>query len=113
MGAVAWVTTSTGVVCKEIVPNMGYKMIFARLPATFVNGTDTFAIDLTPYGCSKIAGVLMFQETTAGSVTLQSAVSATLVGVAGLTTAVSSGTLTITPLLPANTCITNFIIFAY
>ena len=118
--AVAWTDTTAGVICKDISPNMGLKIIHARLPATFVNGTDTFAIDLRKFGATSCAGVLMFEETTAGSVTLQSAVSPTLGGVSGLTTAVvttagaiTTSILTITPLLPANTCITSFVIFAY
>ena len=110
---VVWTESTSGVSVKDMVPGLGFKQILVKAPATFVNGTDTITVDLTKYGCRNIIGVLMFQETTAGSVTLLNAVSATTGGVVGLTTAVSSGTLTITPLLPANTCITNFIIFAY
>jgi len=109
----AWTQATSGVSVNEITPALGFKMILVKTPATFVNGTDTMAIDLTKYGCRNCAGVLMFQETTAGSVTLLNAVSATTGGVVGLTTAVSAGTLTISPLLPANTCITNFVIFAW
>jgi hypothetical protein len=112
--AVAWTDTTAGVVVKDVTPNLGVKIIHVRTPATFVNGTDTIAIDLKKFGANNISGVLMFEETTAGSITLQSAVSATLGGVSGFTTAVSAASvLTITPLLPANTCITSFIIFAY
>uniref|UniRef100_A0A6M3L3K0 Uncharacterized protein n=1 Tax=viral metagenome TaxID=1070528 RepID=A0A6M3L3K0_9ZZZZ len=109
----AWTQASTGVVVKDWLPNLGFKIIHVKTPAGFINGTDTMAVDLTKYGARNIIGVIGFQETTAGSVTLMMAVSATTGGVAGLTTAVSSGTLTITTVLPANTCVTNFIIFAY
>ncbi len=110
---VAWTSEDAGVKRYDLIPNVELKTIVARLPAGFVNGTDTFSIDLTKFGGRYLFGALMFEETTAGSITLQSAVSATLGGAVGFTTAVVSGVLTITPLLPANTCITNFVIFTY
>lgn len=79
--------TTSGVVTKDIVPSLGVKVLQVRVPSTFVWGTDSIVVDLGNYGASKVSGVIAFEETTAGSVT----VAAT----AG-TTAVSSGTLTYT-----------------
>ena len=79
--------STTGVETIEIAPNTGLKVLQMRVPATFVWGTDTMVIDLADYGANKIAGVIAFEETTAGSIT----VAAT----AG-TTAVSAGVLTYT-----------------
>lgn len=79
--------TTSGVETKNIAPILGVKIIQTRVPATFVWGTDTIVVDLGDYGASKVSGVVAFEETTAGSVT----VAAT----AG-TTAVSSGVLTYT-----------------
>jgi hypothetical protein len=78
--------TTTGVVTKDIVPGMGVKCLQVRVPATFVWGTDNLIIDLKNYGCNKVAGVLAFEETTAGSVTVQATEG---------TTSVSSSVLTI------------------
>jgi hypothetical protein len=61
-------------------------MLQVRVPTTFVWGTDSLIIDLGEYGCSKLAGVLAFKETTEGSVTVQATEG---------TTSVSSGTATI------------------
>jgi len=110
--AVAWTDATAGVSVKEITPNSGVKIIVAKVPATFVNGTDTLAVDLKKFGANTVNGVLMFQESTAGSIVLQGAVHAATGSVVGFTTAVAAGVLTITPLLPASTCITSFIIFA-
>ena len=110
---VVWTQSSTGVNVEDMVPNLGFKQIMVRTPATFVNGTDTITVDLNRYGATKLAGIFMFQETTAGSVVVLSAVHASTGSDVGLTTTVASGVLTITPLLPANTCITNFVILAY
>lgn len=112
MAAVAWTDTTTGVSVKELAPNGGMKIIAVKVPATFVNGTDTLAITLASYGATALLGVIGFQETTAKSVTTQFGVDATG-GLKGMTTAVAAGVLTITPLLPANTCISTFIIFCY
>jgi hypothetical protein len=111
---VAWTDTTAGVVVKELAPNSGLKILWVRTPATFVNGTDTLAVDLRKFGASILIGVVGFQETTAGSVTTQFGVDATG-GLKGLTTAVvqaaTTSIATITPLLPANTCISSFLIF--
>jgi hypothetical protein len=108
-----WTQSSTGVEVRDWLPNLGFKIVHVKVPSTFASGTDTLTVDLTKYGARNVIGVLGFQETTVGSVTQQMAVSATLGGAVGLTTSVSTGTLTITPLLPATTCVTDFIIFAY
>jgi hypothetical protein len=107
---VAFTDTTSGVTVKEIAPNTGLKILMVKVPATFVNGTDTLAIDLTKFGAYILLGIVGFQETTVGSITTQFGVDATG-GLKGITTAVSAGTLTITPLLPANTCVSSFIIF--
>lgn len=96
--------STSGVSTLEVVPNAGVKIIQTRVPSTFVWGTDEIVIDLTKYGCSKIAGFLAFEETTAGSVI-----------VAGTgTTSVSSGTLTyVSTGSDANTVGGTLIVFAY
>lgn len=102
--------TTSGVVTKEIVPNAGIKILQVRVPATFVWGTDTLAVDLTKYGARYCAGILCFVETTAGSVTVPCGAAGTQLG----TTAVSSGTLTYTSTgAAANTAGGTIIIFAY
>lgn len=50
------------------------------------DSADTTTVDLTDYGATTVVGILGFVETTAGSVVVQEQP----------TTAVSSGTLTIT-----------------
>lgn len=107
---VAFTDTTSGVVTKEIVPNSGVKIIQVRVPATFVWGTDTLAVDLTKFGAYYCAGVLGFVETTVGSVTVPCGAAGTQLG----TTAVSSGTLTYTSTgAAANTAAGTLVIFAY
>jgi len=77
--------TTSGVVTKDMT-NLGFKMLQVRVPTTFIWGTDSLIIDLTKYGASKLAGVLAFEETAEGSVTVQATEG---------TTSVSSGTATI------------------
>lgn len=102
--------TTAGVETKEIVPNSGVKILQVRVPATFVWGTDTLAVDLTKYGAKFCAGVLGFVETTAGSVTVTCGASGAQLG----TTAVSSGTLTFTSSgCAANTAGGTLVIFAF
>jgi hypothetical protein len=112
--AVAWTDTTSGVTVKEITPNSGVKIIIVRTPATFSTTTnDTMAVDLTKFGAYYCAGVLGFQETTVGSITTQMGVTAAG-GLSGFTTAVVTGTLTITTVAPASgACVHSFIIFAY
>ena len=78
--------TTSGVVTKDIVPALGVKVLQVRVPDTFVWGTDSLIVDLGDYGASKVAGVLAFEETTEGSVSVQATEG---------TTSVASGVLTI------------------
>ncbi len=78
--------TTAGVKTIEIAPNAGLKVLQVRVPATFVWGTDELIVDLGDYGASRVAGVLAFEETTEGSVSVQATEG---------TTSVSSGVLTI------------------
>ena len=81
---------TSGVVTKDIIPALGVKMIQVRVPATYVQGTDSLVVDLGDYGASKVSGILGFVETTAGSVVVSSGASGAQLG----TTSVSSGILT-------------------
>ncbi len=87
---------------KEVAPNLGVKILKVKLDAT-ADDTDTIAVDLTDYGCSNIDGILGFTESTTGSVVITEAP----------TTAVSSGTLTITVGGSTDNKARTFIIFAY
>lgn len=97
--------TTSGVTAKDITPGLGVKIIQITVPATFVWGTDTLAVDLDEYfGCTKISGFLAFEEGTAGSV----------ITAATGTTSVSSGTLTYDSTgSSADTCGGTVIIFGY
>lgn len=64
------VGTTSGVTVQEITPNAGKKYIEIFVPATFVWGTDSIAIDLSSYGMSKVSAWHAFEETTAGSVVI-------------------------------------------
>jgi len=86
----------------EILPACGVKMLQTVTAATVVSA-DTFTLDLTDYGCTNIHGILGFAETTAGSVVVTEAP----------TTAVSSGTLTVTVGGSAVTAVRTYIIWAY
>jgi len=102
--------TTSGVVTKDVTPQLGVKIIQVRVPATFVWGTDSLIVDLAKYGAKYCAGVLGFIETTAGSITVPCGAAGTQLG----TTAVSTTTLTFT----STGCATNtkggtLIIFAY
>ena len=99
-----WTDKTIGVVGKDAIPNLGIKMVHIRTPATFVNGTDTLAVTLSDFGLTTFVAVLGFEETTAGSVS---------VPITALTTSVTNGVLTIATTTPANTCVTDFIIFGY
>jgi hypothetical protein len=102
--------TTSGVVTKDVTPQLGVKIIQVRVPATFVWGTDQLIVDLTKYGARSCAGVLGFVETTAGSVTVPCGAAGTQLG----TTAVSSGTLTFTSTgCAANTKGGTLVIFAF
>jgi len=106
-------TQDTATWVKEVTPNTGVKILQVRLPATFVGGTDSLTVDLTRYGANNVTGVLVFRETTAGSAGGLDAVHAGTGSETGWTYSVTAGVLTITPLLPATTCVHNAIIFAY
>ncbi len=79
--------TTSGVVTKVVTPDLGLKVIQVRVPATFEWGADTIVVDLANYGAKSVSGVLAFEETTAGSITVPATTG---------TTAVSSGVLTYT-----------------
>jgi hypothetical protein len=87
----------------EIAPNAGVKIIQVTFPATVIGGTDTATVDLSDFGCTNIHGILVFDETTAGSV---------VVTQAPTSTSVTSSTLTIT-FGGSATCKKTAILFAY
>lgn len=102
--------TTSGVVTKDITPALGVKVIQVRVPATFVWGTDSIIVDLAKYGATKVAGVLGFIETTAGSITVPCGAAGTQLG----TTSVSTTTLTFNSTgCAANTRGGTLVIFAY
>lgn len=87
----------------EIAPNAGVKMIQLVTAAT-VDTADTITVDLSTYGCTNIHGIIGFAENTAGSIVVQEQP----------TTAVSSGTLTITVGGSTNSdTVRTYIIYAY
>ena len=86
----------------EITPTCGVKMIQVVLAATVDDG-DTVTVDLTKFGCTNIHGLLLFDETTTGSV---------IVTQAPTSTAVASGILTI-DLAGSDTGAKTAIIWAY
>jgi len=86
----------------EVAPNLGLKIISVVSDDTVVGGTDDITVDLTKFGCTKIHGVHVFDETTTGSVTVLQAP----------TTSVSSGTLTV-DLGGSDTGVKHIIIYAY
>ena len=87
----------------EIAPITGVKMIQAVFPSTVIGGTDTVTVDLGDFGCTNIHGILLFDETTTGSV---------VVTQAPTSTAVASGILTI-DLAGGDTGVKTAIIWAY
>ncbi|KKM82741.1 hypothetical protein LCGC14_1316540 [marine sediment metagenome] len=94
----------------EIAPNLGVKVIQAHFDDTIgtagggaVGGTDTVTVDLTKFGCTNIHGLLLFDETTTGSV---------IATQAPTSTAVSAGVLTI-DLAGGDTGAKTAIIWAY
>jgi hypothetical protein len=102
--------TTSGVVGKDVTPQLGVKIIQVRVPATFVWGTDNLIVDLTKYGARYCAGVLGFIETTAGSITVPCGAAGTQLG----TTSVTTGTLTFASAgCAVNTCGGTLVIFAY
>jgi len=87
----------------EIAPNAGIKMIQVVTEDDVVGGTDVVTVDLTKFGCTNVHGVLVFDETTTGSVVVNEAPTAT---------SVSSGTLTV-DLDGSDTGVKTIIIWAY
>jgi hypothetical protein len=96
-------TVTSGVVTKDVSPQLGVKVIQVKVPVTFVWGTDILAIDLTKYGARQLAGVLSFEETTLGSIVVARA----------CTTSVTTGTATITSTAGGEARVGTFLIFAY
>lgn len=70
---------------REIVPNLGMKMIKIETVATADDG-DTIAITLADYGIISLEGILGFTHSTTDSIVITEAP----------TTSVTSGVLTIT-----------------
>jgi hypothetical protein len=104
--------TTSGVVAIDVTPQLSKKIIQVRVPATFVWGTDAIAVDLMKYGASKISGFLAFEETTAGSITVQA--TGTTAVVTTLTAWPATSVLTYTSTGSAvNTCGGTLIVFAY
>lgn len=85
-----------------VVPNLGATVIQVVTAATVDDG-DTLTVDLTKYGCRNIHAVLGFIESTEGSIVVQEQP----------TTAVSSGTLTITVGGSTDDRIRTYYIFGY
>ena len=70
----------------EVAPNAGVKILSVSFPDTVIGGTDTVQVDLNDYGCTKLNGIHIFDETTEGSVVVLTAA----------TTVVTDGVLVIT-----------------
>lgn len=87
---------------QSVLPNIGATLISLVTAATVDDG-DTITVDLTAYGCRNIHGIWGFIETTTGSVVVAEAP----------TTAVSSGTLTITVGGSTDDKVRCFLIWAY
>jgi len=58
----------------EVAPNAGVKVLLVTTPAAFVGGTDTIAVDLGDYGCSKVYAVSGSSQTTTGEVLADAAI---------------------------------------
>ena len=87
---------------KKVLPNLGTKIIQVVTAATVVGGNDTMTVDLTKHGCYHLHGIVVNDETTAGSAVVQAAP----------TTTVSAGVVTIT-LGGGATCVKTILLFAY
>ena len=97
MAALGDVGTNT-----EVAPNLGVKMIQCLFADTVVGGTDNATVDLGDFGCTNLHGILVFDETTTGSIVVTQAP----------TTTVSSGVVTIT-FTGSDTGVKTAIIWAY
>jgi len=69
----------------EVAPNSGVKILKVSFPDTVIGGTDTVQVDLNDYACTQLNGILLFDETTTGSVVV----------IEAATTVVTSGVLVI------------------
>ena len=85
MAALGNVLALSGATTRDATPGQEYKMLVIELPAT-VDDTDTFTLDLTRYGCTRLSAVWGFDHTTDGSVVVAAAP----------TTAVAANVLTVT-----------------
>lgn len=97
--------TTSGMSAAEIAPNGGLKVVQIKVPATFVWGTDSIAVDLATFGATRIAGFIACEETTEGSVVVCASTGTTSVSTTTLTY-VSTG-------MSANTDIGSLILFIY
>lgn len=64
----------TGTV-KEIAPNLGVKVLMLETPVAFIGGTDTIAVDLGDYGCTKVHAAFASYQSTTGDVTADATMS--------------------------------------
>lgn len=86
MAALGDVLALTGARTREVAPLAEARELSIELPST-VDATDTFTLDLTRYGATRLTGILGFDHTTDGSV---------VVTVAPTTTVSAAGVLTVT-----------------
>ena len=98
MGALGEVGTVT-----EIAPNAGVKVLMLKTPVTFIGGTDTIAIDLNNYGCTKVSAIFATYQSTEGGVTADATIA---------TTSNTAGVLVLTP-SSSGTGVYGIIIYAY
>jgi len=59
----------------EVAPNGGYKVLILSTPVEFVGGTDSIAVDLGDYGCTKVSAAFASSQTTTGEVLADATVS--------------------------------------
>lgn len=85
MAALGDVLALSGARVREESPLGEVKCVTVELPNT-VDDTDTFTLDLTKYGCTRLSGILGFDHTTDGSVVVTQAP----------TTSVATNTVTVT-----------------
>jgi len=88
---------------KEIAPNAGVKVLMLETPDTFIGGTDTIAIDLNDYGCTKVSAIFASYQSTTGEVTADATIA---------TTSNTAGVLVLTP-SSAGTGVYGIVIYAY
>jgi len=59
----------------EISPNAGIKVLELKTPVAFIGGTDTIAVDLGDYGCTKVSAAFASYQSTTGEVTADATMS--------------------------------------